>query len=276
MLSDHDFLRYSRQIMLPLCGELGIKTLAKARVVVIGAGGLATVVAPYLVGAGVGYLRLCDDDIVSVSNLPRQWLYSPAHIGQQKVRVMAAQLKALQPAAQVEAIPEYADNSNLSRLMSDADLVLDCSDNMTTRQLVNAYAMDAGVALVSAAAIGLHAQAAAFQPGLCGPHGNHGCYRCLYPIDSQRAGNCQSEGVLGPMVGMAGCYQAALALRILLGDPNVPWSQLWRLDSTLGEHQLLRIQPDPSCSVCGHVSHSNASSDDSSIPNSGVLNANSN
>lgn len=250
MLSDANFLRYSRQLMLPICGEAGIKTLANARVAIVGLGGLGTIVAPYLASAGVGYLRLVDGDDISLSNLPRQWLYQQSDLGKTKVSVMARRLNTMHAATEVNPIATYVDTHNITALLDGVDLLLDCSDNISTRQLLNAYAMHTGTPLVIAAAIGLEAQAAAFQPALCNAKDNAGCYRCLYPMDKLKAGSCQSQGILGPVVGMAGCYQAALALRILLGDTQVQWSHLWRLDSAQFTQQMLHIPQDPDCPVC--------------------------
>lgn len=250
MLSDPDFLRYSRQIMLPICGESGIQSLAEARVAIVGLGGLGSIVTPYLASAGVGYLRLCDGDNISLSNLPRQWLYQQNEVREKKVSAMAARLNTMHAATEVATVTRHIDTDNVAFLLDNVDLVLDCTDNMTIRQLLNAHAMATGIPLVTAAAIGLQAQSAAFHPDHCGPQAQAGCYRCLYPMDELRAGNCQSEGVLGPIVGMAACYQAALALRILLGDSQVQWSRLWRLDSTHFDQQMLHIAHDPACPVC--------------------------
>lgn len=251
MLSDTDFLRYSRQIMLPICGEAGISKLANARVAIIGVGGLGSVVAPYLAAAGVGYLRLCDDDRISLSNLPRQWLYQASDVKQSKVAVMASRLSTMQPDVCIDTLPQRVSDANARQLLDGVDLIIDCSDNMTTRQLLNRYAFEGGTPLVTAASIGLQAQAIAIHPDYCGAAQQAGCYHCLYPMQSLHSGSCQSEGVLGPVVGIAGSYQAALALRILLGDPQVQWSRLWRLDQSNFTQHMLHIAHDPTCSVCG-------------------------
>ncbi|MCC5878846.1 MAG: HesA/MoeB/ThiF family protein [Idiomarina sp.] len=250
MLSDADFLRYSRQIMLPICGEAGIGKLTSARVMIVGLGGLGTLIAPYLASAGVGHLDLCDDDIVSLSNLPRQWLYQADDINQSKVSVISQRLHTMQPELNITTHQQRLREQNAAELLQGFDLIIDCSDNMTTRQLLNRYAFSTGTPLIIGAAIGLQAQAVAIHPQYCGPGRQAGCYHCLYPIDTLLGGSCQSEGVLGPVVGMAGCYQAALALRVLLGDPQIQWSRLWRLDHGSFTQQMLHIARDPACPVC--------------------------
>ncbi|RUO29270.1 molybdopterin-synthase adenylyltransferase MoeB [Aliidiomarina sedimenti] len=255
MLSDADFLRYSRQLMLPLCGESGIQRLRQARVALVGLGGLGSLVAPYLAAAGVGTLRLFDHDSISLSNLPRQWLYQETDVQMPKVAVMARQLKTIHAGLKVDATAARVSADNIHHLLSDIDLIIDCSDNMATRQLLNRHAFIAEVPLVTGAAIGMQAQGMAFHSAHCGTEYNAGCYHCLYPITELAAGSCQTDGVLGPVVGMAGCYQATLALRILLQDPAMQWSQLWRFDLASGHQQIIQITQDTACPVCaGHTS----------------------
>lgn len=252
MLSDSDFLRYSRQVMLPACGENGVLKLQQSRVVIIGLGGLGCIAAPYLAGAGVGYLELIDDDLVSTSNLPRQWFYA-GHQGQAKVEVAKAALQAVNADTDIAAFVEQLSDDNALLRLQGADLVLDCSDNMTTRQLINRTCLTLGIPFVSAAAIGMDAQCLAINPDFCehsATERSYGCYHCLYPFDDLVTGSCRESGVMGPVVGMAASQQATLALQVLLGVESVPWSVLWRMDCAQFFTQCVAVPKDRACPVC--------------------------
>lgn len=257
MLSDSDFLRYSRQIMLPVCGEEGIERLARRRVAIVGLGGLGVIAAPYLAAAGVGHLSLIDDDTVSLSNLPRQWLYSPVQSSAEqspyKADQLTRRLAEIQPSVQVKPVISRLIQTNAVSLLSDYDLILDCSDTMATRQLINQTAFNLGIPLITATATGMQAQAVALHPQHTGIERQgitYGCYRCLYPFDDLPDGSCQTQGVLGPVVGMAGCYQATLALRALLNDSSLQWSVLWRIDCASFAQGFIHITQTPDCPVC--------------------------
>lgn len=248
MLSDSDFIRHSRHVLLPICDEYGVLKFQKSRVAVIGLGGLGTIVAPYLAAAGVGFLRLIDDDTVNLSNLPRQWLYSD-HLGALKVTAAARELKIIGPQTLIEARKVRFSHDNATALLGDVDLVLDCSDNLPTRHLINRICHQLGLNLVTAAAIQTQAQCMAVRPHAATVE-SEGCYRCLYPFQTIERGACTSQGVLAPIVGMAASLQASLALQILANEEAVKWSMLWRMDSFSFQQQCIRVPADPECPVC--------------------------
>lgn len=252
MLSDTEFLRYSRQLMLPMCAEQGIHKLKQSRVVIVGAGGLGSIAAPYLAGAGVGCIRVYDDDLVTTSNLPRQWLYAGGE-GHSKAILASQKLARINPACRASGHAVRLDSGNAIEALENTDLVLDCSDNMATRQAINARCFALGVPLISAAAIGTQAQCIALSPHNCHQH-QYGCYHCLYPLAQDRAMGCNESGVLGPAVGVAASVQAGLAIQFLVREESMPWSALWRMDCANLKSEIFRIPQDPTCPVCSGCS----------------------
>lgn len=246
MLSDDELLRYSRQIMLPQWDVAGQEALKRARVLVVGLGGIGCPVALYLAAAGVGELVLADFDTVDVSNLQRQLLYTEADVGARKADVAAAKLVQQNPHITVRALTATLDADNLPGVLAGVDLVVDGCDNFSTRDAVNAACVQAGKPLVSAAAIGLSAQLAVFdvrQP-------ESPCYRCLYPDADEAAAACAEAGVLAPVVGVVGTLAATEALKILagLGRPLVGRLWLWEADTAI--MRSLAVRRDPACPVC--------------------------
>ncbi len=240
------FARYGRQIILPEVGVNGQQLLRDSSALVIGVGGLGCAAALYLAGAGIGRLMLVDRDRVDVTNLHRQILYTQADVGRLKVEAAAERLQALNSEVRLEAQAAAADADSLCKLVPAADIVLDCSDNFPTRFAINAACVAARRPLVSAAAIRSEAQLALFDAARGGP-----CYACLFTDDGETQERCEDAGVLGPVVGVAGSYQALLALRRLLGlGDDTGRLQLW--DARLLSWRTLSIAKDPECTVCGN------------------------
>lgn len=247
MLTDAELLRYSRQIMLPQCDIEGQEKLKKARVLVLGLGGIGCPAASYLAAAGVGELWLADFDVVEASNLQRQFLYTETDIGRPKALVAAARLAAQNPHVRLHAVTTALDADSLPALLAEVDLVLDGCDNFATRDAVNAACVAQGRPLISAAGIGLAAQLAVFdtrQP-------TSPCYRCLYPQADEAAATCSEAGVLAPVVGVVGTLAATEALKILagIGQPLIGKLWFWQADAAIMRH--LAVRRDPACSVCG-------------------------
>lgn len=244
MLSDDQLMRYSRQILLPQIDVAGQEKLAAAKVLIIGAGGLGTPAALYLAGAGVGQLTLVDDDRVEISNLHRQVAYRQGDVSEHKSVALAAQLRELNGEVSCNALVARADSALLAQQVPRADIVLDCSDNFATRMAVNQACHDAGVPLVSGAAIRMEGQLAVFdfrQPG--GP-----CYQCLFGDGDEPDTLCSESGVLGPVVGMIGMAQALEAIKLICGLPVA--SKLHLFDGATFEWRSLAINPDTQCQVC--------------------------
>jgi len=247
MLSDDELLRYSRQILLKQIDVEGQLRLKQGRVLIVGLGGLGSPVALYLAAAGVGELHLADFDTVDLTNLQRQIAHDTASIGQAKVDSAMARLAAINP--QISLVPhrQALDADSLAAAVSAVDLVLDCSDNFTTREAVNAACFKAGKPLVSGAAIRLEGQLSVFDPrNAISP-----CYHCLYGHGSEAELTCSEAGVVGPLVGLVGSLQALEALKLLAGFGEPLVGRLLLIDALGTRFRELRVKRDPVCEVCG-------------------------
>jgi molybdopterin/thiamine biosynthesis adenylyltransferase len=240
-----DFARYSRQVILREVGVNGQQILRDSSALILGLGGLGSVAAQYLAGAGLGRLVLADRDVVELSNLQRQILYRQGDVGRAKPEAAAAQLGALN--AQVKL--ELRSGDNWQDGIGDVDVVLDCSDNFPTRFAVNAACVRARKPLVSGAAIRFEGQLAVFDAR----RADSPCYACLYPDQGQSDGQerCEEAGVLGPTVGVVGSLQALAALKLLLGLANDVGS-LYRWNALDMNWKTVKVPRDPRCGVCGH------------------------
>lgn len=237
-------LRYSAQLLLPDMSEQRQWHLANQSVLIVGLGGLGSIVASYLAGAGVGQLLLADDDRVSLSNLPRQLLYSSADVGQLKVDCAKARLAAQNPEVELLSFAQRLSQLELTALVPKVQLVLDCTDNVASRLAINLACYQQQVPLITAAASGWQGQLLAVKPWL-----GQGCYQCLYP-DWQASPSCLATGILGPLVGSIACQQALLALKALLQLAEIPFGYLHCFDGLTGQSQQLQLQQDPACPVC--------------------------
>lgn len=245
-MNDEQLLRYSRQIMLPAFGIEGQERLRRAAVLVVGLGGLGSPVAMYLAAAGVGRLVLADFDTVTLSNLQRQIIHTTDRIGMRKADSARATLAALNPEVELVLVTERLAADALPALLHAVDLVVDCSDNFTTRFAVNAACTATCKPLVSGAAIRLEGQVISFsgQPG--GP-----CYQCLYPQDGGSDETCAANSVLAPVLGIIGSIQATEAIKVLSGLGEPLFGRLLLLDAALLQWRQVRLVADPACPVCG-------------------------
>ncbi|MEI7210946.1 molybdopterin-synthase adenylyltransferase MoeB [Pectobacterium carotovorum] len=251
-LSDSEFMRYSRQLMLEDIGPEGQEKLKSARVLLVGLGGLGAPASLYLAAAGVGTLLLADDDSLHISNLQRQILYRTSDTDKPKAVLAQRQLQALNPHSETIAITERLSGDALYSAVSRVNLVLDCSDNMTTRHAVNAACFSAGKPLISGSAIGFSGQLAVFTP----PY-HTGCYACLYPDTTEPQRNCRTAGVLGPVVGVIGTLQALEAIKLLAGIPSALDGKLRMFNGKQQSWNTLQLTRAPHCPVCGgkHENH---------------------
>lgn len=236
-----DFARYGRQVILREVGVNGQQLLRDSSVLVIGVGGLGSVASLYLAGAGIGRLILADRDRVDLSNLQRQILYRQSDLGRDKTSAARDALAALNPQCAIK----LCDGENWHEAVAHADVVLDCSDNFTTRFAVNTACVNARKPLVSGAAIRFEGQLAVFDLRGGGP-----CYACLYPDAGEAQETCEEAGVLGPVVGVIGSLQALAALKLLLGlDAHASRLHLW--DALEMKWRALKLERDSHCPVCG-------------------------
>jgi len=246
-----DFLeRYSRHLRLPGVGMEGQRKLERSRVLLAGAGGLGSPAAFYLAAAGVGHLRLVDDDTVDRSNLQRQILHVEQAIGTPKVESARARLEALNPRVRVEAVPQRIDSGNVEAVLDGMDVVIDGSDNFPLRYLLNDACVKLGKPLVYGAVQRFTGQASVFDAGR--HRGRCPCYRCLFPEPPppEFAPNCADAGVFGVLPGIVGLLQATEAIKLLLdlGEPLA--GRLLQFDALGMRFRETRLAPDPDCLVC--------------------------
>lgn len=249
MLSAIDFERYSRHILLDEIGEEGQLALKAARVLIVGVGGLGSPVATYLAAAGVGTIGLVDDDVVELSNLHRQILFSQDDLGQAKVVAGARRMKAANDSINVQIHHERLSAASAEALISDYDLVVDCTDNFATRYAINDACLLLGRPFVYGSIYRFEGQVSVFcQPG--GP-----CYRCLFPEENAVVANCAEAGVVGVLAGVIGSIQATEALKLLLGIGESLVGRLLLYDALALDFRVLKLTAN--CSLfCSTASRS--------------------
>lgn len=245
-MNDNELLRYSRHILLPQIGIEGQLRLRAARALVVGLGGLGSPIALYLAASGFGRLTLVDDDRVELSNLQRQIAHTTERLGLSKTESAAIAARALNPDVDIAVHSQRVDAAALNDLVAEADVVLDASDNFSTRFAINAACVAARKPLVSAAAIRLEAQISVFD--LRSPASP--CYRCLYPAQDEIAETCSQTGVLAPLVGVLGSMQALEAIKLIAGFGETLMGRLLLFDAERCEWRSVRLRKDPSCPVC--------------------------
>ena len=245
-MNDDERLRYSRQIALPQFGEAGQQRLADARVLIVGLGGLGSPAALYLAAGGVGTLVLNDFDRVDTSNLPRQVLYRDDDLDKPKAAAAAARLQAASSALQIEVLDQRLDDSALAAAARGCDVVLDCSDNFTTRSQINRACIVSARPRVSGAAIRLEGQVAVFRHDLPGEP----CYNCLYPEEDELLENCTGQGILGPVAGTIGSLMATETIKRLCDLPSDLAGKVWLYDGLAGHTRSLRLRRRHNCAAC--------------------------
>lgn len=246
-MNDQQLLRYSRHILLPEIGVEGQQKLLNAHALVVGAGGLGSPVAMFLAASGVGTLTICDGDAVDLTNLQRQILHRTSCIGRSKAESAALTLAEVNPEVRVIALHEKVDETRLLELAAQADLVLDCSDNFTTRYAINRICKKLRLPLVSGAATRFDGQVTVFD--LRRAHSP--CYNCLYPEQSEsEETRCAVMGVFAPLVGVIGSLQAAEALKLLLDTGKSLCGKLLLLDVLNMELRSVKLNQDAACPVC--------------------------
>jgi molybdopterin/thiamine biosynthesis adenylyltransferase len=247
-LSDFQLDRYARHIVLKEIGGEGQRKLLAARVAVIGAGGIGAPAIQYLAAAGVGTLRVIDDDRVTLDNLQRQILFGTTDVGRAKTQVTAEAVARLNPDVRVEGRAERLTGANVASLLDNADLVLDGSDNFATRLIVSDHLTAARIPLVSAAIGQFQAQVGTFR----GWEQDRPCYRCFVgdAFDAEDCDTCSELGVLGAMAGIAGSFAALEAIRAIAGFGDDPAGKLHIFDGLKPAMRTLHIAKDQACKGC--------------------------
>ena len=246
MLNDNQLLRYSRQIMLPQVDIEGQERLQNARVLILGVGGLGCPAAQYLAAAGIGSITLVDPDTVDQTNLQRQILFSGDDVGLAKVEAAGKRLLSINPDLSLSLINEKLQGQALESTVYKADIVLDCTDNFSSRFAINKACVETETPLISGAAIQMGGQLTVYdfrQP-------EAPCYRCLYDEQSNEQLSCSESGVLGPVVGTIGTMQALEAIKLIAGCGKSLNGRLMIFDGLNMEWQTMMLQADPCCPVC--------------------------
>lgn len=247
-LTDAQLERYSRHLLLPEVGAKGQEKLLKARVLLLGAGGLGSPAALYLAAAGVGTLGVIDNDTVDASNLQRQVLHGTASVGVAKVESASQRLTDLNPDVKVVPFQERLTSENVDRIFDQGwDVIVDGLDNFPTRYLVNDASVWKDIPVVHGSIFRFDGQVTTFWPKK-GP-----CYRCLYPEPppAHLAPSCAEAGVLGILPGVIGTIQATEAIKIVLGQGEPLVGRLLTYESLKMQFRTLKLRRDPSCPVCG-------------------------
>jgi adenylyltransferase/sulfurtransferase len=246
-LSSPELIRYARHLTLPEVGGAGQERLARARVLLVGAGGLGSPAALYLAAAGVGTLGIVDADAVELSNLQRQVLHGTGAVGRPKTDSARERLRDLNPHVTVETHPVRLTAENALDLVGRYDLAVDGSDNFPTRYLVNDASVLLGKPYVYGSIFRFDGQVSVFAaPG--GP-----CYRCLFaePPPPDLVPNCAEAGVLGVLPGLVGSLQALEAIKWILGEGELLVGRLLLVDALRVRFRELAVARDPDCAVCG-------------------------
>jgi molybdopterin-synthase adenylyltransferase len=242
--TDEEAERYARQLVLRGFGARAQLELRAGHVVVAGLGALGGLVAQYLAAAGVGRLTFHDDDVVSLSNLQRQTLYTTQDVGALKVERARTRIAAVNPLVEIE--------TQSSRLTREADLartvlvLIDATDNFSSRYELNRLSRAHGIALVSGAVGGWQGQVSVFNAAQGEP-----CYRCFVPEIPPNADGCEIGGVMGPVCGVIASVMATEAIKLLSGAGEALQGRLFLYDGRSGDSRCVVLQADPDCPECG-------------------------
>lgn len=244
-MTDAPLHRDARHRALAQVGELGQARIAGGSALVVGVGGLGCAAAAYLASAGVGHLIVCDFDTVDLTNLSRQLLFGPTDVGELKALVAEQKLSQQNPDVRISAIPDRLDDAMLAEMVGQVDVVLDGTDNFSTRFRVSDACVGASRCLVSGSAIRLEGQLAVFGPD----YSTSPCYRCLYTEADESLTDCAGNGVFAPIPGVIGTLMAVETLKFLAGLES-PTGVLRLYDGESGDFQSVRIGKREDCPAC--------------------------
>lgn len=240
-LTDYDLSRYHRQMMIPGWGEAGQAKIKASRVFIIGAGGLGGPVSIYLATAGVGEIRICDSDVIELSNLNRQILHTDERVGQPKADSAGKTLREINPAINIVPLRAHLDEANAEEIIGTPDVIVDCLDNYPTRFLINAYSIKKRIPLVHGAIWGMSGQVTFIQPP------DTPCMRCLVPEAPPK----ELFPVVGVTPGIIGCMQSMEVLKHLAGVGNLLKGRLLLFDGEFMKFTTLNLRRVPGCPDCG-------------------------
>ncbi|WP_021022846.1 HesA/MoeB/ThiF family protein [Salinivibrio costicola] len=246
MLDEHEYQRYDRQIALKCVDIEGQERLKATRILVIGAGGLGSAAAPYLASSGVGHITISDFDKVELSNLHRQTCFTENDIGRYKSEAMCDRL--LTNNSHISCVPITSKQSSqlLTEAIIEHDLVLDCTDNKPTRELINEICWQQKTLLISGSAIRTEGQVGVFTANK-----NEACYQCISSQFSDAPSSCVMSGILPPVVGIIGLMQALIAVNSIVAPNSVVTNAFYYFDGLSMEWIPYKVKPAPACKTCG-------------------------
>ena len=252
MLNDDDLERYARQVIMPEIDEQGQQRLAAAKVLVIGAGGLGAPVILYLAAAGIGKITILDDDKVALTDLNRQIIYMMQDIGTSKARQAANAITRLNPVITATPIEARLTADNAETLIRAHDIIVDCSDNPETRQLLGTSCHHMQRPLVFGGAVQLEGQLSVFQSNIDG-YTDTPCFHCVFPAmpNTQQAPRCSQVGILGPVTGVIGAMQALETIKLCLGLGTSLTGKLFLFDGRDMRTMEIATTKNPDCPCCG-------------------------
>jgi len=248
MTESHEIenLRYSRHLGLDDFTQQSQKKLATASVFIIGIGGLGTVASLYLANSGIGNIILNDYDSVDITNLPRQILFNSGDLGKNKAEIAKKKLLKFNPNINVRSLTEKLKEEKLGEMTLVVDAVLDCTDNLQSRLLINKVCIKNKKPLISGAAIRYEGHIAVFRNDIA----IRSCYNCLYQQEDENIEDCEGSGILAPVAGTVGTVMATEAIKILVGKESMLDNRLWILDAKNNTNQVLKIRKSKTCQVC--------------------------
>lgn len=242
-----DQKRYSRQIILPQVGRQGQERIMRARVAVVGAGGLGSPLLLYLAASGLGEITIIDHDNVDISNLPRQVLFEERDVGTSKVGSAYDVLKDRAGKTRINTVRERLNPDNIDTLLAGHDIVADCTDRYHTRSMIASWCMHNRTPLASAAVTGFDGQFAMFMPYL---EGDYPCYHCLYPDVPDDVRSCEEQGIMGPVAGMMGCLQALEIIKFITGAGKPVSQHIIIFNGMSMQLKIVRLHRNINCKTC--------------------------
>ena len=250
-LKPGDVERYKRHLLIPEIGEQGQLKLLKSKVLVVGAGGIGSPVAWYLAAAGVGTIGIVDNDVVDRTNLQRQILHTDKSVGSPKVESARERLEALNPDIRIVTYPERLTPDNIDHFIAGYDVVLDGTDNFTTRYLINDACVKFGIPNVHGSVFRFEGQVSTFWPAA--KPANAPCYRCVYPVPppAELSPSCAEAGVLGVLPGLVGVMCATEAIKVLVGFGSPLIGKLLSFNAATWEFDTYEVEKRSDCPYCG-------------------------
>ena len=248
MTENHEIqsLRYSRHLGLDDFTQQSQKKLNTASVLIIGVGGLGTTASLFLANSGIGNIILNDYDSVDITNLPRQILFNSDDLGKNKAETAKKKLMKFNPNISVKTLTEKLKENKLEEINLVVDVVLDCTDNLQSRLLINKVCIKSKKPLISGAAIRYEGHIAVFRNDIA----IKSCYNCLYQQEDENTEDCEGSGIMAPVAGLVGTVIATEAIKILVGKESMLDNRLWVLDAKNNTNQVIKIQKSKICEEC--------------------------